>query len=147
MAKTKYGKYFSTGSRPRPEMFGPTGSGMVGLRGIRESFLKSNLSGGGVYCDKPFVMIKGSHVHLYDDYLFFWGSNPRDIDEFDAEIELYMGKENDQEKHLINKPTIVFIPAGIVHCPLKFVKINKPVFFLHIMDHSVEPPGTPRSAH
>ena len=136
MAETKYGKYLITDcTRERPESFGVPGN-MVTMRRIKEAFEKSNINGGGGYYTKPFVMIKEKHVHKYDDYLFFLGTDFDDMNSFDAEIELYMGEEG--EKHVITKPTIAFIPAGVYHCPLNFVKLNKPVFFLHIMDHSVE---------
>ena len=38
-----------------------------------------------------------------------------------------MGEE--QELHIINKPTIVYFPKGLLHCPLNFKKIDKPILF------------------
>ena len=37
------------------------------------------------------------------------------------------GKE--QEKYTITEPTLVFIPKGLLHTPLNFRKINKPLLF------------------
>jgi hypothetical protein len=46
---------------------------------------------------------------------------------YDAEVDLWIGKE--LEKHTISAATIVFIPKGVLHCPLNFRKINKPILF------------------
>jgi hypothetical protein len=90
----------------------------------------------GVYFTRPHVMVKETHVHDCDEYLFFLGTNFSDMNDFDAEVWLYMGEEG--EKHVITSPTIVYVPARLVHCPLNFVKVNKPVFFFHTRDHNVE---------
>jgi hypothetical protein len=86
---------------------------------------------------KPLYMIKESHAHPYDEYLFFWGTNAADIEEFDAVAELCMGEE--EEKYIITKPCIVYVPSGLMHCPLNFTVINKPILF---MDISISPEYT-----
>jgi hypothetical protein len=48
-----------------------------------------------------------------------------------CEIEIYLGAEG--EKHLINSPTIVSCPAGLIHSPLYFKTVPKPVIFLEVM--------------
>jgi hypothetical protein len=52
---------------------------------VRAAFRNVNLSGGFSFFSEPFVMIDKTHVHDYDDYLCFFGSNPNDIADFDAE--------------------------------------------------------------
>jgi hypothetical protein len=101
-----------------------------------ELYPKSNVIGSGVYFTKLYIMVKDTHVHDCDEYLFFLGTNFADMNNFDAKVWLYMGEEG--EKYIIKSPTIVYIPAKLVHCPLNFVKVNKPVFFFHTRDHSVE---------
>ncbi len=44
---------------------------------------------------KPLFMIEKSHAHNYDEYLFFWGANAADIEEFDAIAELRLGEEEE----------------------------------------------------
>jgi hypothetical protein len=46
-----------------------------------------------------------------------------------AEIEIGLGKE--QERHIITTPTTVYIPKGMVHCPLEFKRVDKPVLLVH----------------
>jgi hypothetical protein len=83
---------------------------------------------------KPLFMIEKSHAHDFDEYLFFWGADAANIDEFDAVAELCLGEE--EEKHLITKPCIVYVPKGMKHCPLNFTVVNKPILF---MDISISP--------
>ena len=51
--------------------------------------------------------------------------------EFGSEVELVMGEE--EETCLINTTTWVYVPAGLLHCPLNFKKVDKPIMFGHIM--------------
>lgn len=68
------------------------------------------------------------HVHKYDEFLIFLGAELPDLcKSFDAEIDLWIGKE--LEKHTITSTTVVFIPKGVLHCPLNFRAIRKPVLF------------------
>lgn len=68
------------------------------------------------------------HAHKYDEFLMFLGAQLPDLcDSFDAEIDLWMGKE--LEKHTITSTTVVFIPKGVLHCPLNFRAVRKPVLF------------------
>jgi hypothetical protein len=82
---------------------------------------------------KPEAILKESHYH--DDFmqiLCFLGTNPMDVHDFGgAEIEMCFGKE--EEKHKINAPVIMPIPAGVPHGPLVIKKIPKPIIFLEIM--------------
>ena len=38
-----------------------------------------------------------------------------------------LGEE--QERHVIDKTTIVSIPPGLVHCPMAFTKVERPIIF------------------
>ncbi|HSW57337.1 MAG TPA: hypothetical protein VLH15_02955 [Dehalococcoidales bacterium] len=68
------------------------------------------------------------HAHKYDEFLIFLGAEPPDLcHSYDAEVDLWMGKE--LEKHTIASATVVFIPKGVLHCPLNFRAIRKPILF------------------
>ncbi len=79
---------------------------------------------------EPFVMPAPLHAHDYDQLLCFVGSNPNNIFDFGAEVEIFLGEE--EEKHLINTTSIVYIPKGLLHCPINFKKVDKPITFTHI---------------
>ena len=74
-----------------------------------------------------------SHVHDVDEYIFFMGGDPANILDYGAEVELTLGAGEDQEKYIINTPTIVYIPKGLAHLPMIYKKVDKPVLFGHLL--------------
>jgi len=74
-----------------------------------------------------------SHVHDCDEYLLFMGADPTNLLDYGAEVELSLGAGKDQEKHIINTTTIVYIPKGLVHLPMVYKKVDKPVLFGHLL--------------
>jgi hypothetical protein len=85
---------------------------------------------------EPVNLEKEPHTHNADEYLIFLGNNPADwFSSFDAQIDLFLGEE--MEKYLIDKPTVVYIPAKMVHCPLNFRVLNKPVLFTALLQTPV----------
>jgi hypothetical protein len=125
MTNTKYGKYVVQAHANKEERLGKVAHLFGG-----KHFGGTNFSPAWVGLTKPLFMIKEGHTHDYDEYLFFWGANAEDINEFDAEAELCLGEE--EEKHIIREPTVVYVPAGLKHCPLDFKIVNKPIMFMDI---------------
>ncbi|MGD0794001.1 MAG: hypothetical protein ABR958_00205 [Dehalococcoidales bacterium] len=118
----KYDKYFYSKAQgitgpSRPEIKGTSilvDKGKLGDFGI-----------GWVPIFKPFKMVPEGHKHDYAQILAFIGGNLSDVFDFDAEIELYVGGE----KHIINQTTVVYVPGGVMHCPLYFNRVGKPLLF------------------
>ncbi len=79
---------------------------------------------------KPLFMLKEPHTHAYDEFVCFLGSDPLNLKEFGAEIEFWLGEE--QEKHIINTAAVVYCPAGFPHCPLNFKVVKKPIVLMTI---------------
>jgi mannose-6-phosphate isomerase-like protein (cupin superfamily) len=79
---------------------------------------------------QPLLMIDKAHKHEHDQYMLFVGGNPMDIREFAAEVEISLGEEG--EKYVIKKTTVLYIPAGLLHCPLNFKKVDKPIIFMDV---------------
>ena len=71
-----------------------------------------------------------THSHDFHELLCFIGGNPENINDLGAEISICLGDE--LEEHIITSATIVSIPPGLKHCPLKVRKITKPFVFLEI---------------
>lgn len=138
MVETKYGKYFLSydGSPPRendyvslnslppfPEIASPQTyfRGASALPGAPASI-------GWQVIIAPVCWETIPHCHKHDEFLIFLGAQLPDLcQSFDAEIDLWMGKE--LEKHTITSTTVVFIPKGLLHCPLNFRVVRKPVLF------------------
>ena len=47
-----------------------------------------------------------------------------------VEAEMRLGKE--EEKHIITGPTAVVVPKGLPHCPITFLKADRPMYFWHV---------------
>jgi hypothetical protein len=78
---------------------------------------------------EPCVMEDSPHTHDFDMYLHFLSFDPDHMDELDADIEIGLGPE--QEIHKITAPCSVYIPKGMIHCPLVFKRVGRPIFFVH----------------
>lgn len=76
----------------------------------------------------PFEGIEPAHAHDFDQVLLFVPCTD-DLTAYDAETELYLGEEG--EKYIINRTTAVYIPAGLVHCPIKHIRVGTPFFFVN----------------
>lgn len=69
------------------------------------------------------------HTHDFDEVIGFFGTDRENLNDLGAKIELWI----DNEKNIITQTFLAFIPAGIVHCPLKILSIEKPVFHFATM--------------
>ena len=119
---TKYGKYLIT----KPVATGGYGPEFV-YTGERE--YKSSFTIMFLRITAPTLMEEFPHSHDFDMYLYFMSFDPDKMGELGADIEIGLGKE--REVHKITAPTTVYIPAGLVHCPLEFKRVDKPVLFVH----------------
>lgn len=79
--------------------------------------------------EEPRAMEDSPHTHDFDMYLHFLPFDPDDMETLDAEIEIGFGPE--QQIHTITSPASVYIPRGMIHCPLVFKRVGKPIFFIH----------------
>ena len=125
MAETKYGRYIVK------EPLGKGGffpilhvDGDVNFEGDDFSFRLH-------YMKEPHLLIKEPHKHDFEQYLCFVSSDLDNVKDFGAEVELYLGEEG--VKHIIDVSSIVHIDRGLVHGPLHFKRIDKPVIFLDII--------------
>ena len=125
MAETKYGHHLTRECVTK----GRRGKLVTSTRHL-ESFGGGNYSLDVIYISSPRIMIPEPHKHEFDQYLCFASANPDDPNDFDAEIELSLGEE--QEKHIINSPTVAHVSAGLSHGPLNFARVNKPVLFVDV---------------
>jgi hypothetical protein len=69
-----------------------------------------------------------AHYHPEAEILVYVGLDPDNMDYLGAELELGMGK--DQERHIINVPTVAVCPEGFPHLPLITRWVDKPYGFI-----------------
>jgi hypothetical protein len=64
------------------------------------------------------------HVHDADEIIGFFGNDPDHPHDLGAEIEIWL----EDEKHVITRSALLFVPAGMKHCPLVLRRVDRPVF-------------------
>ena len=67
--------------------------------------------------DKP-------HVHDADEIIGFFGNDPANPHDLGGEIEIWL----EDEKQVITKSAMLFVPAGMKHCPLILKRVDRPIF-------------------
>ena len=82
-----------------------------------------------MYVKKPmqFNPVEGSIVHPHDVLLVFETLNKNDILSFDAEISVELGEGDDREIHTFTRPSVVLIPKGLAHGPVKVTRLGSPI--------------------
>jgi hypothetical protein len=123
MPGTKYGQYLLKHTVVT-EWYGT----YLGVNGAHDFNSKMSL----IYLivNEPAFPEKAPHAHDYDEYLSFFGMRPDGLQDLGAEVEISFGQE--QEKHVFNTPTTLFFPKGLLHCPLKFTRVDRPFMLVHI---------------
>jgi len=133
MARTKYGNRILTKKLIR-EIAHYTGKSIVAHDGELDADCSL-----GYHCISKPMSFDHPHSHDFAEMLCFIGGDPRDITDFGAEIDFTLGGE----KHAINTPAVVSIPGGVIHCPIVFKKVEKPIVFLEISLTRVYKPSGP----
>ncbi len=129
MADSKYGKYIIT----NPLTTGAYSSKSEGVQGVtfpRELFVNTGLVKGypslvdiGWHFSIPDPdPVEQTHFHDFDTVSCFVGSDPKKPSHLGAVLELQLG----DEKHMLTKTCVVFIPKGLAHCPLIHRKVDRP---------------------
>ena len=78
---------------------------------------------------KPIPGSVPPHTHPEDEILGFFGNDPDDPYNLHGEVEMWLG----DQKFIIDKTAMVFIPGGLKHCPLKLVRCDKPIFHFSVI--------------
>lgn len=122
MADTKYGKYVVR----HDLQIGGYGPEFIYTG---ENDYKSNFTIMFLRITEPTLMEDAPHSHDFDMYLYFHSFDADNMGDLGADIEIGLGEE--REIHKITSPTSVYIPAGMIHCPLEFKRVDKPILFVH----------------
>ncbi len=132
MAETKYSQYVIREPKMRPPHAEITAPIVAFNRG-RVDFPEVKFSINWELIQVPFVMEKAGHTHDWDQLLCFIGSDMNNMFDFGAEIEFFMGEGAELERFFINTTTIIYVPRGVIHGPLEYKKVHKPILFNNIV--------------
>ncbi len=70
-----------------------------------------------------------SHAHDVDEIIgFFSGDYTRPYD-LGGEIEFWL----EDDKYIIDKTSMIFVPAGMKHCPLILRRVDRPIFHFTVV--------------
>jgi hypothetical protein len=65
-----------------------------------------------------------AHAHDADEIIGFFGNDSDDRYNLGAEVEFWL----EDEMHLITSSAMIFVPAGMKHCPLILRRVDRPIF-------------------
>jgi hypothetical protein len=81
------------------------------------------------YVMRTGMFAEGPHTHKNEEYLMFISSNPQDMKNLGATVEVAFGEE--WEKYTFNTSTFVHFPKGVIHCPIYVRRLERPFFLGH----------------
>ena len=86
---------------------------------------ESVLAMGFARITEPVSMGNPTHKHPFDQWIYLIGDSDN-FAEIDADIEMTLGDKIVK----INYPCYIFIPKGVMHCPLDVKRVGKPFIFI-----------------
>ncbi|MFP3974781.1 MAG: hypothetical protein ACLFVK_00980 [Dehalococcoidia bacterium] len=133
MAESKYGKYIVT------ELQMPESKQRIDATysqyARRILWLDNNVIEGAFHMNtawylKPSTTTESkAHTHDTDEIIGFFGSNPDAPYDLGGEIEIWL----EDEKHILTKSCLIFVPAGMQHCPLVLRRVDRPIFHFTVV--------------
>ena len=72
---------------------------------------------------KPTGNMQTTHTHDFDEHVGFVGSDPDDPTKLNGVIKFMI----DDEWVTMTESTVLFIPAGVKHCPYIIEQVDKPI--------------------
>jgi hypothetical protein len=128
MAKSKYGKYIVTELKDPntdPEIVARYAQWATRILWMDDSVVKGAFHINCSWYRKPNdTHLDEGHTHDADEIIGLFGSNPEDPHDLGGEIEFWL----EDEKHIITRSCLIFVPAGMKHCPLIMRRIDRPIF-------------------
>jgi hypothetical protein len=95
---------------------------MKKIEGARPNFALYYILRAGMFPEPP-------HFHNNDEYLLFISSDPYDMKNLGAVVEIAFGEE--WEKNEFSTSSVVYFPKGLQHCPVHVKKLERPFLFGH----------------
>jgi hypothetical protein len=67
-----------------------------------------------------------AHTHDFDEVVGFIGSDPDNPKDLGGEVEFWI----EDEQYFLTESCLIYCPKDVVHCPLRVVKVERPILFL-----------------
>jgi hypothetical protein len=72
----------------------------------------------------PTPEASGSHTHDTDEIIGFFSGDSEAPYDLGGEVEFWI----EGEQHILTRSCMIFIPAGMKHCPLILRRVDRPIF-------------------
>ena len=128
MAESKYGKYVVTELKIPPEKEKIVEA--YSKYATRILWMDENVVEGAFHMNTAWYLKEATtlesvpHDHDTDEIIGFFGSDSGNPYDLGGEIEIWL----EDEKHIITKTAMLFVPAGMKHCPLYIRRVDRPIF-------------------
>jgi hypothetical protein len=132
MTGTRYGQYITTKAKSDFEApsYRRDAAEITAGNHTRLLYLDDEVMRGALYAECVWYWkgseqpIVGAHTHVFDEVIAFCGTNREDPQDLCGEVELWL----EDEKHILTKSCLVFVPKGMKHRPLIIRRVDRPIF-------------------
>ena len=136
MVTTKYGKYIIEDFSGRPEsdcrdedefqkeLFNIA----TPIAYLDNAMIKNGFYAEVMWYHTASTAVVEPHTHNFNEILAFIGGDPKNHQALNGEIELWL----EDEKHLLTRSCMVFIPEGMKHCPMVVRRVDIPLLHFSI---------------
>ena len=132
----EYAKYFVQTLQVPAEMGTPEFNKLYSQFAKRVLWMDSNVCEGAFqmntawyFAVPPRDPIYTEHSHDYDELIGWIGSNPDDPEDLGGVLEFSVGGE----AHRLTKTTMIWLPGGLSHNPVRILEVNRPIFHFSIV--------------
>jgi hypothetical protein len=128
---SRYARYIITKPKPWPKT---TPEKPPTAKATQVVSLDSSISPGAFYADFVWIwsgttdLAEEPHTHNFDEMIGIIGSNRKYPRKVGGDVTIALGNET----YAITQSSLIFIPKGLVHCPLQFSNIKEPVLCFSI---------------
>jgi hypothetical protein len=132
----EYGKYFVQDLQEPAALATPEFKALYQQFAKRVLWIDSNVCEGAFqmntawyFAPAPRDPIFTEHVHDHDELIGFYGSNPDDPNDLGGVIEFSINGE----AHRMTRTTMIWVPAGATHNPMRILEVNRPIFHFSVV--------------
>jgi hypothetical protein len=132
MSKSRYSKYVIT--ELKTPAFRPGFNEMYRQFATRILWMDTNIVPGAFQMNcswylKPSTHAGEPHKHDVNEIIGFFSNESKNPYELGGEIEMWL----EDEQFLLTKTTMIFVPAGMMHCPLIIRRVDRPIFHFSVV--------------
>jgi hypothetical protein len=78
------------------------------------------------------------HKHDYEEIFVFWGTNPDNIMDLGADVEFWLGEDDELEKIEFSSSVCIYVPVGMAHFPMRVTNCTRPFIITVIMPNTTK---------